>query len=227
MSANSFPEFMRSLLEHGLEFFGIYYGTYRAVVVNNNDPTKQGKLKIRCEAIHGSSPCEVWAWPIAPWASKSCGLWIIPDVGDSVYVVFDHGRADAPLWFGGWWAKGETTADMVTKKVVLTTKEGMKVVLDREAKSILVEQTGGNSILMTSDEVLIKHKTKITMTASDVAINGRLHVVGDTTVDGKFTLNGDYAQQGNGNVNGNWYATNNSAHHTHPVVLGVAVRNDP
>lgn len=178
MSANSFPEFIRSLMEHGLEFFGVYYGTYRAVVVDNNDPTKQGKLKIRCDIVHGDATCEVWAWPVSPWASSDCGMWVIPDKGDSIYVMFDHGRADAPLWFGGWWGSNEPTEDMTLKKVVLATKEGMKVVLDRENQTVLVEQSIGNSVFISDEVMELKHAGKILVEGEDISV----HSMGTTEV---------------------------------------------
>ena len=158
MSEDTFPGFLRKLLELGLEHFGLYYGTYRATVMDNNDPDKLGRVQIRVGAIHGDRPCERWAWPISPWAGNGYGLWFVPDIGSTVYVVFDHGQADHPLWSGSWWGDGEPTADMTTKKVVIATKEGMKLVLDRTNKSVTVEQSSGTSLFMDDSVVTLATK---------------------------------------------------------------------
>ncbi len=215
MSVYNFPQFLRKLMESGLEYFGVYYGIYRAEVKDNQDPKGLGRLKIQCTLIHGNAACEVWAWPQSPWASDGCGLWVIPDIGDQVYVTFDHGRADQPIWSGSWWANNEPSPDMTTKKVTIATKEGMKLVFDRDAKTITMSQRDGNSVVMSSSEVRVTHGIKIVVESPEIDLNG------------KVVINGDVAMTGDGNVIGNWFASNNSAHHTHPVSNGTALRNDP
>jgi hypothetical protein len=171
MSVSTFPGFLRKLLEGGLEYFGLYYGIYRAQVIDNSDKGDMGRLKIRCEAIHGEAVCEVWAWPISTYGTKLGGLWSLPDKGDSVYVVFDHGRPDQPLWIGGWWGSRELTDDMKPGMVVLSTPEKLKIVFDRIHKTILLEQSTGKSIFLSESACIIKHDGAVEVHSQTATVN--------------------------------------------------------
>lgn len=206
---SSFGEFFQTIMEAGLESLGLYYGVYRAKVINNADPDNLGRLIVHCEQVHGDSYPPVWSWPEAPYAGNGYGFWAIPDIGDYVYVRFDHGRSEKAIWHGGWWGDGDTSADMTLDKLVVTVKEGMKVVIDRSNMSVLVSQGDGNTVLLTPDVVRVNHGTAIEFVAPNIKMTGDLEL------------------EGNGNVSGNFYAANNSAHHTHPVTGGVAQRNNP
>lgn len=188
-------------LSYGLEFFGLYYGTYRGQVMANNDPNNSGRVIVHCPSIHGTSYPNAWAWPISSMGGVSSGIWHVPDVGEWVHVRFDHGRLDFPMWEGGWWGNGDTTPDMIPTRVVMCTKEGLKIVLDRSAKSVLIQQDDGNSVLIE------ENKTTITATG-DVAINtqgktqinaqddvdittqGTVNITGDVNIVGDVTITG-------------------------------------
>jgi hypothetical protein len=68
-------------------------GTFRGVVAKNNDPNKQGRIQILLP--HQTEPTE-WAWPMVP-----AGQGVhVPDVGQGVWVKFEKGDPEFPLWFG-------------------------------------------------------------------------------------------------------------------------------
>lgn len=174
-----FSEFLRRIAAYGLESYGIFYGDYRGQVKDNEDPEHRGRVKVHVPQIHGDSWPDVWAEPKAVGAGPGCGFWSIPDVGDWVYVTFDHGRPEHPLWAGGWWGSDDVLeGDMTPKKVVLAVKEGMKVVLDRENQTIMIEQSVGNSIFMSDEETRIKHAGKIVIEGDNCSIQA----MGDTEV---------------------------------------------
>jgi hypothetical protein len=66
-----------------------YDGTYRAVVVDNLDPALQNRLHVLVPDIWGDSP--VWASPLVHDAA-------LPNVGDNVWVSFERGDSDYPIW---------------------------------------------------------------------------------------------------------------------------------
>jgi len=183
---NSFGEFIQRIMESGLEAIGLYYGVYRASIIDNADPKNQGRLMLHCEQVHGSSWPEVWSWPETPYAGNGFGFWAIPDIGEYVYVRFDHGRPDKPIWHGGWWGDQDMTDDMVPGKVVLATAEGLKIVIDRTAGSILLEQSPGNSVLIDPTQIYLtsdgdikcegKNVTVQSMGAVEVSAQGTCYV---------------------------------------------------
>lgn len=194
---------------YGMEFFGMFYGVYRGKVIRNDDPDNLGQIVVHCPQVHGLvPPNDMWALPKAPFGGSQFGLWAIPDVGDWVYVSFDHGRPEYPIYEGGWWGNGDTTSDMVTSKITLVSKEGMKIVIDRSAKTILVEQSNGNSIKLSATEIDVTSSSTISLSAPIVKVTGNLTVDGELTVSGELALSkgasitGDITMAGALNITG-------------------------
>lgn len=186
------------MLSGGLETFGLYYGDYKAQVVSNADPENRGRLRLHSKALFGDSDPEFWAEPQALIAGKAFGLWCIPDAGEWVHVTFDHGRLDAPLWRGGWWGTGDTTPDMVPTKVVLATKEGIRIVLDRLLQSVLIENDDGSSVFMDGNSIKVSHYLKVEVTAPEIDLSApqvkvdasQVEVQADTvTITGNVSIN--------------------------------------
>lgn len=158
------------LLKYGLEKFGLYYGTYKAKVIDVHDPDNCGRILVSCPQVHGMSGA-VWAYPKSPYGGKNFGLWAVPDTGDWVYVSFDHGRPEYPLWEGGWWGEGEVTSDMTPRNVVLATSEGMKVVIDRDMETVLIQQSNGNNLLITPDHIDIQSTGLVNISSNGVPMS--------------------------------------------------------
>jgi phage baseplate assembly protein gpV len=228
---------MEHCLTFGLENEGLFYGRYKARVIDNNDPNGLGRLKVWCEQVHGDTYPDTWAWPITPYAGASFGFWAIPDKDELVWVAFDHGRPEYPLWEGGWWATGETTPDMVPTNVVLVVKEGLKVVLNRQDKSITIFKDAQNSVVIDDNGITIITSKDVKVTAQgdvDVTAEGDVNVQANNAVvqaqaakiqAPDIALIGEVSVTGDLNVSGNTItAGTNSAHHIHPLntLLNIA-----
>jgi hypothetical protein len=68
-----------------------YGGTYRGSVVSVDDPQMESRLSVLVPEIFGTDA--VWARP-----SRPAGDVAIPAVGDDVWVSFEHGDSDYPVW---------------------------------------------------------------------------------------------------------------------------------
>lgn len=68
-------------------------GIYRAIVINNQDPLGKSRLKVQIPDATGTNP--IWAQPCLTEASIS-----IPKIGDGVWIVFEQGNANSPVWIG-------------------------------------------------------------------------------------------------------------------------------
>lgn len=88
-----------------------YNAFYRAYVVDNNDVDKLGKVKVRIPVLHGftsknpnfvDSNALPWASPaIFPSGGNDSGAFLVPNVGDTVYVTFEADSPKLPIYFGG------------------------------------------------------------------------------------------------------------------------------
>jgi hypothetical protein len=81
-----------------------FYGKYRGKVSNNADPLMQGRIRANIPDILGDKESG-WALPCAPYFGKGVGLFLIPPKDASVWIEFEHGDPDYPIWTGGFWDK--------------------------------------------------------------------------------------------------------------------------
>ena len=76
-----------------------FYGKYRGTVVNNADPMQMGRLQVIVPDV-GSVIPGTWAMPCFPIAGKQMGAYMIPQIGAGVWVEFEQGDSDYPVWVG-------------------------------------------------------------------------------------------------------------------------------
>lgn len=67
---------------------------YRAVVTDNRDPQRLGRLRVQVPHLGGSGATD-WIWPLI-----SPGFWVIPEAGEQVWVSFEAGDEEMPVWLG-------------------------------------------------------------------------------------------------------------------------------
>ena len=79
-----------------------YYGKYRGMVLNNVDPLQIGRLMVQVPDVGGLIPSS-WAMPCFPISGKQMGAYMIPQIGAGVWVEFEQGDADYPIWSGCWY----------------------------------------------------------------------------------------------------------------------------
>lgn len=78
-----------------------YYGKYRGVVAQNLDPLKKGRIQVTVPDVNIAP--STWAMPCVPVAGPQMGMLSIPPMGAGVWVEFEKGDPDRPIWTGCWW----------------------------------------------------------------------------------------------------------------------------
>ena len=79
-----------------------FFGKYRGIVVDNIDPLQIARIRAQVPAVLGETPSS-WALPCAPAAGIQAGCFIVPPVGSQVWIEFERGDPDFPIWTGGFW----------------------------------------------------------------------------------------------------------------------------
>src|SRR5262249_58978678 len=77
-----------------------YYGKYRGLVVMNIDPMQIGRIIAQVPDVLGETPSS-WAMPCVPAAGIQAGCFIVPPIGSQVWMEFEQGDPDYPIWTGG------------------------------------------------------------------------------------------------------------------------------
>ncbi|HXM45793.1 MAG TPA: phage baseplate assembly protein V [Bryobacteraceae bacterium] len=78
-----------------------FYGKYRGKVLENIDPLFQGRIMAEVPAISGS--LLNWALPCTPYAGTNVGFYAIPPIGANVWIEFEAGDPNYPIWAGCFW----------------------------------------------------------------------------------------------------------------------------
>ena len=84
---------------------GSYFGKSRGLVLNNVDPMQMGRLQVQVPDVTGLVPAS-WAMPCAPVAGIQQGMFALPAIGSGVWVEFEQGNLDYPIWVGCFWGSG-------------------------------------------------------------------------------------------------------------------------
>ena len=77
-------------------------GKYRGTVVNNVDPLNKGRLMVQVPDVLGTA-VSTWALPCVPLAGPNNGFYALPMIGSGVWVEFEQGDPDYPIWVGCFW----------------------------------------------------------------------------------------------------------------------------
>jgi hypothetical protein len=128
-----------------------FYGKYRGLVSNNQDPLSLGRLQAMVPEVLGEVPTG-WALPSAPYAGTGAGFFAIPPIGAGVWIEFEAGDASRPIWSGAWWSTAEvpmdekgTPAQPTTK--ILRSDFGLLVALDDVAQTVTLADAAGLNLM--------------------------------------------------------------------------------
>lgn len=79
-----------------------HFGKFRGTVTNNQDPIMIGRVQVLVHGVSSYQPT-AWALPCVPLAGPQSGIFVVPAIGANVWVEFERGDLDFPVWVGGYW----------------------------------------------------------------------------------------------------------------------------
>ena len=169
-----------------------FYGKYRGLVIENIDPEQIGRIMVQVPDVLGETPSS-WAMPCVPAAGIQSGCFIVPPIGSQVWVEFEQGDPDYPIWTGGFWGLVADVPVFATappaippgQNIVLqTTGQNMIMVSDAPPTpatgGIVIKSVSGAMIVVNETGIYISNGqgATITLTGPAVDINlGALTVV--------------------------------------------------
>jgi hypothetical protein len=149
-----------------------FYGKYRGTVIENIDPEQMGRILAQVPDVLGLTPSS-WALPCVLSAGIQAGVFVVPPIGSGVWIEFEQGNPDYPIWTGGFWG---LPADVPALALVPPAiPPGQNIVL----------QTSGQSAIIVSDSAPTPASGGIVLRS----VSGAMIVVNET---------GIYIQNGQG-----------------------------
>lgn len=178
---------MNDVMDHAVERLTdragtTYYGKYRGIVTDVADPENRCRIRATVPAVLGDHPCG-WAMPVAPFAGDGHGFVMLPKVGSGVWIEFEAGQLDSPIWSGGWWANGQRPDPQGEAVRVIVSEKGHRIVLDDDADEVTLVHGSGPEIKLTGDEItLTVGACEIKIGMQTISLNNGLIKVGTAGV---------------------------------------------
>ncbi len=113
-----------------------YWGKYQGTVLQNIDPEARGRLQLVVPDVLSVLPT-TWAEPCVPLAGPTgppMGVYMVPPIGAGVWVEFEHGDPDKPIWTGCRWG---STAD-IPKFALLGNPADPNIVIQSLAQHMIM-----------------------------------------------------------------------------------------
>jgi uncharacterized protein involved in type VI secretion and phage assembly len=164
------------------------YGKFRGTVINNVDPMQIGRIQAMVPDLAGFIP-GTWAMPCLPMAGINTGVFTVPMIGSGVWIEFERGDQDYPVWVGGYWGSAAEVPVLaravppgVSGITIQTTLKNGIVVSDVPGPTggILIQTTTGAMISVSDVGIIISNGKGaiINMTGPSVDVNlGALTVI--------------------------------------------------
>lgn len=162
------------------------FGLYRGIVRDVDDPEGQGRIRVEIHELLGAGKLTNWASYCTPFGGGGAGFFMLPRLGDGVWVMFERGEPTKPVWIGFWFNAEDPPPEEAGKEVrVLQTKSGHRVVFRDEAgqEAIRIEDAAGQSVQWNCAEgtITVDAKTKVIVKAPEVEVGA------GTTLSGVHT----------------------------------------
>lgn len=171
-----------------------YYGKYRAFVVDNADPEDRGRLRLKVPGVLGDETVSGWALPCTPYGGATDqGFFFIPEVDAGVWVEFEAGNLDYPIWVGTYWGKPGGDSEVPkpngkdgveegsvqnppTRKIIKTLKGHTIQLEDADDEEMIlivmiVEEKPSNVIVLNADGIKITDTNENVVTMGDKLIS--------------------------------------------------------
>lgn len=150
-----------------------HFGKYRGKVIENKDPLNLGRIQAVVPAV--SENALNWALPSVPYAGPKVGLFTIPPLGANVWIEFEAGDPNYPIWSGCFWGSQEKEApppDATAPEIKVFQTEKMVLILDdREVRltaKVVTDNDPMTLVMDTKGIVLTAAKTTITITPDKI-----------------------------------------------------------
>jgi uncharacterized protein involved in type VI secretion and phage assembly len=164
-----------------------YYGIYRGTVFNNIDPLQTGRIMAIVPDVGSITP-STWATPCVPLAGKQMGTFMVPQIGAGVWIQFEAGDPDRPVWSGGWWGNAAELPALALAGVpgdpnivLQTTLQNTIMISDLPGPTggIMLKSTTGATIIVNDTGIYIQNGkgASIIMTGPTVTVNAGALVV--------------------------------------------------
>ena len=151
-----------------------FYGKYRGFVKKNEDPEKLGRLLVTVPGVLGDEVA-VWAFPCVPYGGMpNQGFFFIPDVEAGVWIEFEEGDPEFPIWVGTFWSKPKGKSEAPKPNAPDGQEQGSaqpppsaKIIKTKKGHTLQLEDKNGEERIIIVEAA---HKHVITLDKDGIKI---------------------------------------------------------
>ena len=155
-----------------------FFGKYRGKVTGTKDPNNLGRIQVEVPAVFGEGK-NSWALPCVPYAGKDIGFFTVPPKSSNVWVEFEAGDPNYPIWSGCFWGEGELPQALQNleeeEKIQVFRTHGITFTL-----SNLKEKEG---VTLDVESPTVKRPLKMIFDAKGIEINNNQETIAKLTAD--------------------------------------------
>ncbi len=149
-----------------------YTGKYRGKVLSTEDLTMSGKLLCEVPALPGM--LLNWATPSVPYAGIEQGLFALPPEGSDVWIEFENGNPDNPIWSGGYW---EEWLEPIAPELAPEAPELVNVLKSKFCSLVLNDTPAEGGVILSAVDPAVAVPVMLTMTSVGFSV-----IVGEVTL---------------------------------------------
>lgn len=149
--------------------------------MSNVDPKQMARLLVQVPDVLGVG-ISSWAMPCVPIAGPKMGVYVVPFVRSKVWIEFEGGNPDHPIWTGGFWGSVSEVPALalagipaLPNIVLQTTGQNTVVVSDLPGPTggLMLKSAGGASIIVNDTGIYIQNGkgASIVLSGPSVTIN--------------------------------------------------------
>jgi uncharacterized protein involved in type VI secretion and phage assembly len=153
-----------------------FYGKYRGVVVVNVDPKKIGRIQAYVPDVADYTLS--WAMPCLPLGGNGMGIFAVPPIGAGVWIEFEQGDPDYPIWVGCFWgdsselpSPASSTLPSISSITLQTVRQNLMVISDKDGIKLEIQSRASISINENGIKIDNGQGASIELTGPSVRIN--------------------------------------------------------
>lgn len=155
-----------------------FYGKYRGFVVDNEDPEQLGRVKVIVPSVLGEDVVTGWAMPCLPYGgAPNQGTLFVPDIDAGVWVEFEEGDLEFPIWVGTFWSKPGGDSELPKPNDAEGAEEGSvqdpptrKIIKTASGHTIQFEDADGEVRILIGDG---QNENRIVLAESGLTVFGK------------------------------------------------------
>ncbi|MFE5689583.1 phage baseplate assembly protein V [Streptomyces sp. NPDC056512] len=152
-----------------------YYGKYRGSVVDNRDPSRLGRVRVSVPSVLGPDVATGWATPCLPYGGAADqGFLFVPERDAGVWVEFEEGDLEFPIWVGTYWTRPESKSQLPTPqgadgspRTEVQDPPTRKIIKTSKGHTIQFEDADGEESVLVREG---RHGHRITMDGKGLAL---------------------------------------------------------